>query len=292
MKKLLYKYRNGNYDVFIFDDGTKIRRNNEDELIAAFPESIDMKISNRCDMGCPQCHEKSVPNGALANLNHPLLDSLHPGTELALGGGNVLEHPELEYFLRRMAAKHIICNMTLHFYHFLANYEYIKYLSDEGLIHGIGISINTTITDDTIEKIKSIPNTVIHTIAGIIPWEGYMKLANHNLKLLILGYKTYGRGIKYWQDNNDSIATEIVHLTKNLPYLFQHFSVVSFDNLALEQLDVKSMVDEKTWEQSYMGDDGKYTMYVDLVEERFATSSVSPRMPIHVNNIDELFKEV
>ena len=291
MKSLLGSYKNGNYNVYIFEDGTKIRHNNENELIAAFPESIDMKISNRCDRGCPQCHERSIPYGKLANLHHPLLDSLHPYTELALGGGNVLEHPGLEDFLKRMAAKNIVCNMTLHLNHFISNYKYIKFLSENKLIHGIGISINEPITDIIIEKIKSIPNTVIHTIAGIMPWKGYEALADNGLKLLILGYKIHGRGIVYFNNNDDSIINGILTLKEKLPYLFKHFSVVSFDNLALEQLNVQYMVDKETWEQSYMGDDGKYTMYVDLVEEEFATSSISPRYPIHSNNIEELFKE-
>ena len=291
MKKLIGSYKNGNYKVYIFNDGTKIRYNKENELIAAFPESIDMKISNRCDRGCPQCHEQSVPNGAIANLHHPLLDSLHPYTELALGGGNVLEHPELEDFLKRMAAKHIICNMTLHLDHFLSNYDYIKYLSDNNLIHGIGISINQVVDDNVIERIKSIPNTVIHVIAGVMPLAGYFKLANYDLKLLILGYKMFGRGIQY-AENHCEIWNNIDVLEERLPYLFKRFSSISFDNLALEQLHVRNYVNEITWEQSYMGDDGKYTMYVDLVKEEFATSSVSPRIKIHSNNIDDLFKEV
>ena len=45
MKKLLSKYRNGNYNVAIFDDGTKIRYNNLDCLVLEFVESMDMKIS-------------------------------------------------------------------------------------------------------------------------------------------------------------------------------------------------------------------------------------------------------
>lgn len=48
MKKLLSKYRNGNYNVMIFEDGTKIRYNDLDCLIPEFPESMDMKISNFC----------------------------------------------------------------------------------------------------------------------------------------------------------------------------------------------------------------------------------------------------
>ena len=291
MKKLLGSYKNGNYNVLMFEDGTKIRMNNEDELIAAFPESIDMKISNRCNMGCPQCHEQSVPDGALANLHHPLLDSLHPYTELALGGGNVFEHPDLDDFLFRMARKHIICNITVHAHHFIQYFNEIQYHVEHGTLHGIGVSVNEPISDEFINYLKLIPNVVVHVIAGVVPWETLVKLSNNNIKLLILGYKTFGRGVQYAENHNE-IWNNIEQLKERLPYLFKHFPIVSFDNLALEQLNVKDLVDEKTWEQSYMGDDGKYTMYVDLVKEEFATSSVSPRQRIHSNNIEDLFKEV
>ena len=125
MRKIIAQYKNGNYNVMLYNDGTKIRFNNEDYMEAEFPESIDCKISNRCDMGCPMCHERSVPNGALANLNHPIFDSLHAGTELALGGGNVLEHTGLENFLARMRDQGIICNMTIHLDHFIRIFKAI-----------------------------------------------------------------------------------------------------------------------------------------------------------------------
>ena len=292
MKKLLGSYKNGNYNVLLFEDGTKIRHNNENELIAAFPESIDLKISNRCNMVCSQCHEESVPDGALANLHHPLLDSLHLYTELALGGGNILEHPELEDFLKRMAARHIICNATLHLHHFLTNYDYLLDLSRRGLIHGLGVSVNSLIDEETVNKIKNFPNAVVHTIAGIMPWSGYVELANHNLKMLILGYKTYGRGVSYWCEEFDNIHDNIEILRQRLPYLMSRFSLISFDNLALEQLQIRELVGEEIWEKYYMGDDGQYTMYIDLVKQEYAISSVSPRIPIDSNKIEELFKKV
>ena len=38
---LLYKYKNGNYMVRIFEDGTKERYTLEDEFNPTFPERID-----------------------------------------------------------------------------------------------------------------------------------------------------------------------------------------------------------------------------------------------------------
>lgn len=291
MKKILGTYENGDYTVMMFNDGTKIRFNNKATMRADFPESIDMKISNRCDKGCPMCHEQSVPDGELANLSHPLLDSLHPYTELALGGGNVLEHPDLFPFLSRMKDKNVICNMTLHLDHFLGADSYIKWLQEEGYIHGVGISVNKVIDRDTIDKIMAIPNTVVHTIAGIMPQEGYKSLYYRNIKLLILGYKNYGRGAEYIK-HDDGIMDRIGILHDNIMSMMDCFNLISFDNLALEQLRIKDLVDKDTWERCYMGDDGEATMYIDLVKEQFAKSSVSPRIDINSNKIEDLFNQV
>ena len=47
MKKILGKYRNGNYSVCIFDDGTKIRKTDDDEFCPDFAENIDLKITDK-----------------------------------------------------------------------------------------------------------------------------------------------------------------------------------------------------------------------------------------------------
>lgn len=291
MKKILGTYKNGDYTVMMFNDGTKIRFNNKATMRADFPESIDMKISNRCDKGCPMCHEQSVPDGELANLEHPLLDSLHSYTELALGGGNVLDHPYLFTFLSRMKDQKVICNMTLHIGHFLDFDPYIKYLQDEGYIHGIGISVNNVIDSGIIDRIMALPNTVVHTIAGIMPQEGFKALYDRNIKLLILGYKNYGRGAEYIKHNTE-ITNRIEDLHNNIIDMMPHFNLISFDNLALEQLHIKELVDKDTWERCYMGDDGEVTMYIDLCKKQFAKSSVSPRIDINSNKIEDLFNQV
>ncbi len=293
MIDILHQYKNGNYTVCIYQDGSKIRWNNEDYFAPQFPESIDMKISNRCDMGCAYCHEQSTHDGAIADLNHPLLDSLHPGMELALGGGNVLENPGLEEFLVKMRDKGIICNITLHVEHFRANFNYIQYLVEQRLVYGVGVSVNNNINLETINLLRSIPNAVVHCIAGVVQPEVLEKMALNDLKLLLLGYKNFGRGVMYKEkDENYSIGRGIEWLRENLAWLRDNFKLVSFDNLALQQLHVREFVGEEAWSQNYMGDDGQFTMYVDLVEKTFAKSSISERMPICNDNIDELFARV
>ena len=88
------KYRNGNYDVILnLENGTKIRRNDLDSLIPEYPESMDVKITNRCQHNCAMCHENSTKDGVHGDImNAKFIDTLHPYTELAIGGGNPLDN--------------------------------------------------------------------------------------------------------------------------------------------------------------------------------------------------------
>ena len=55
------KVKNGNYTMFIdLETGTKIRKNNLDCFIPEKPESMDIKITNNCDIGCAFCLKPST----------------------------------------------------------------------------------------------------------------------------------------------------------------------------------------------------------------------------------------
>ena len=74
--------------------------------------------------------------------------------------------------------------------------------------------------------------------------------------------------------------------------IWKKLEVVSFDNLALSQLDVKRFFSDKYWESIYMGNDGQYTMYIDLVKEEFAKSSTSINRFALMDNIVDMFNVV
>ena len=106
-------------------------------------------------------------------------------------------------------------------------------------------------------------------------------------------WKNYKYVMLYlYEHNGDEIKEGIDWLCNELPEIQQYYKLISFDNLALEQLKVRDWVDKKVWDTCYMGDDGKYTMYLDMVKEEFAMSSISPRYKINSNSIDELFRQV
>lgn len=288
MKKLGC-YQNGNYQVTIFDDGTKIRENDFDWFAPEYPESMDIKITNFCDRGCPWCHENSTPDGAHGDiLNSKFVDTLHPYTELAIGGGNPLSHPDLVPFLLKCKTLKLIPSMTVNQEHFIKEFDLIQKIAEQKLIYGIGVSL-TGVNDDLIQKLQALPNSVLHVIAGVVPVDDLKRLYDYDLKLLILGYKVFRRGKDYY---SDSVAKRKKNLYALLPELIKHFQVVSFDNLAVCQLDVKRLMTDKEWKEFYMGNDGQFTMYIDLVKREFAKSSTATERYPLLDDIKSMFKRV
>lgn len=289
MSELLNKYKNGNYRVEIYSDGTKYRIARTTKLKPKFPESMDLKITNYCDLGCPMCHEMSTKEGKHGNLKHHFFKTLKAGTELAIGGGNPLSHPGLEEFLIRMKKQGVICNMTVNQKHFMEENAKIFELSQRGLITALGISLSNSNDNMFIELVRSIKNTVLHVINGIFDKGDYENLKNKGLKVLILGYKKHGRGLVYY---NDEVQSNMEWLKDSIHYVAKGFDIASFDNLAIKQLYMRRFFSKNDWGTYYMGDDGRFTMYVDVVLGLFAKSSVAETRYHIKRNIKSMFNVV
>lgn len=287
-RALLARYKNGNYVVRLYNDGTKIKSTLYDDFLADFPDSIDLKITDYCELNCPMCHEGSSANGRHADLNNPFLDGIRAGTELAIGGGNPLSHPDLLPFLAKMKRKGVVCNLTVNERHFLTNRALIERLICERLIYGLGISLNLY-DEQTLGFARLNQTVVFHAICGILNESSAKTLYGKNLKLLLLGYKDFGRGKSYRsQVINDNIAW----LKDNVLSLADNFAAVCFDNLALAQLDMRSKLPTDVFEQNYMGDDGQASMYVDMVNCQYAVSSVSLKRYPLPSSVVEAFNVV
>lgn len=335
----LYKtYKNGNYTVQLFSDGTKIRLLDKDEteFKPVFPENIDLKISDKCSIGCAYCHENSCPEGKVArgldkdfyldplkeyelridnnNFNYFLLNC-KPGTELAIGGGALSElNEQLWLFLAACYQYGIIANITVNSIELLNDKFFSKLLCyvsllnekcdrwkrlklfltqhpefnndihgiiGDNYINGLGISYNNNpkCKERMLYLKRLFPTAVvIHTIFGITTKEDYDWLAENGFKVLILGYKNFRRGEDYYEKNSERINQNMNDLKNNLNEYYRKCKRISFDCLATEQLKLKEFVNDDTrWEQSYMGDDGKFTMYVDMVNEVCAKNSTSTK---------------
>ena len=150
------------------------------------------------------CHEMSTLDGKHGKiLNVPLLNSLHQYTQLAVGGGNVLEHPDFLPFLIWCKEKKLIPSITLNQKHFMDNLQLIKDLADKKLIYGIGVSLIYP-TDELINAVREFPNAVIHVIAGIVSKTELERISDRGLKVLVLGYKQFRRGDEFYRSSPET----------------------------------------------------------------------------------------
>lgn len=267
-------YINGNTHVTIFADGTKIREYENDPL-PTYPESIDVKITNFCDMNCLYCHESSTTKGTHGNLDklYSVLSVLPPGVELALGGGNPLSHPDLFGFLEKLKNHGFICNLTVNQGHLKTYQNFILDLINKNLIKGLGVSVVNNNFTYVYPLLQHSKNIVFHVIAGVnnIKIIDTLMSITDNCKVLILGYKNYGFGVNFYSDDvNRNLQDWYLKIRSYLDKC-----TMSFDNLAIEQLNLKRHFTTEGWDSFYMGDDFTFTMYIDAVEEVFAPTSRS-----------------
>lgn len=180
----------------------------------------------------------------------------------------------------------------------MQNLDFIRKLRDEGLIYGLGISLSDPWQYGFVDAVKEFPNAVIHVINGIVTMQDLEELRNRGLKILILGYKEFRRGEKLYEtDAKERIDCLKQDLYNYLQEIVGHgwFDVVSFDNLAIKQLNPQRIMSKEAWDEMYMGDDGldgemtSASIYVDMVKREFARNSCAvDRYPI-MDNIEDMF---
>lgn len=91
----------------------------DNPTFAPVPELADISISNRCTKGCDYCYRSSTPNGALMTLEDycDVLDSMNSPEhgnvfQVALGGGEPLEHPDFFAIIDETVKRGIVPNFT------------------------------------------------------------------------------------------------------------------------------------------------------------------------------------
>jgi hypothetical protein len=297
--------QNGDYhSILSLYNGTKVRYSivdNPKEI--KYPESLDLKITNNCNLGgyCEWCHEGSDSNGRHCDVKHliPKLDGLQPGTEIAIGGGDPTTHPRLEYLLQEIKDRNLIANLTVNGLHLLPNtkvnksrIELLKRLQRDDLFTSLGITWNTAFKDrDVLYKtLNPFDHYVFHFVCGVHDVEDLENVFNQ--KILFLGYKQVGRGADYVDDQvfrKIGKTKQFVDYKLNDPYSLG----ICFDNLALEQLNIKGMLADDEWSSVYMGRDGEFTFYYDAVKQEYAVSSSSKdKHPINELSLVQAFQQL
>ena len=229
---LLASYRNGGYQVDIHTDGTKVRTAHDADDAPRLPEQMDFKLTDYCDAGCAWCHEKSTPKGLHGNVDRSvsLLKALPAGVEVAIGGGDPLSHPEFERFVREIRAHGLIPSVTVNGRHLERHRALLEALVHEGQLFGVGVSYS---------KEHGLPkwdyeHMVLHLIAGI-DHPAVLDEATRRMKVLVLGYKQFGRGKKLFEIRQTQVQETIDAWYREL-FTVARAHHLSFDNLAIDQL--------------------------------------------------------
>lgn len=270
-------FRNGNAEITIYNDGTRIIEF-EDQLQLDWPLNIDIRVSNRCSFGynpktdsafCSFCHESARTDGSECNYSmlKEQLNNLPKGIELAIGCNNLTE--KLSSFLGWCSLKRFICNLTINQGHLQRDLKDLQVLIDFEYVKGLGISYRSALKWNIPEYLLSYENTVFHVIAGIDTIEEVLNLASKGVKkVLVLGEKNFG-----FNEGKVDLKTQAhKEWYWYVRKLFDTFDVVSFDNLALEQLNIKRFFPGNEWEQF---NQGEHSFYINAVDEYFAPSSRS-----------------
>lgn len=273
------KYRNGNSVVTLdLRDGTRIIEYPDNEpLTLETPLNIDIRVSTQCPYGynvetqkstCAFCHESALVSGVECHygiLQKILMDAKLPrGTEIALGVNEVTDN--LVQFVKNLYRLGLVVNITM-------NERYILQYGDTGLkqmlpyVFGLGISYRSLQGCLSLpDWIAEYPHTVIHVINGIDDFDDVKELGIKYRKLLVLGEKDFGfnRG----KVNLDTL--EHKQWKSNIMQLTKIFDIVSFDNLGLQQLEIRGKITDEEYKSFYQGE---HSMYINAVEQYFAPSS-------------------
>ena len=274
-------FKNGNYWIYYKDmykkSMIKFRCTVQDhELIPEHPELIDLKITNKCSNKCSFCYQDSTIQGLHADPSviMSLVSTLQIPTEFAVGGGNILEHPQLpEIFNIIKKDKHIL-NITL-------NNKDIWRITQTQIdainkyVDGIGISVTC---EKELENFFRMVNKfekkyiTCHLIPEIIGYDETVKImqtlknvriTNIHFNVLFLGAKFLGRAQnltlnkftsqqlkKLFRDYGNNIGVDTSFINH-----YEEFFSKNYDNIFFTKQE------------------GEFSIYIDAVEGKCYKSS-------------------
>lgn len=282
---ILTEGHNGNAHIVIYENGSR-HVEFDGELRLDYPLNVDIKLSDRCPFGlnpvtkkavCEFCHESAQTDGQHGQFDDLIerLVQLPPTTEIAVGI-NQVDDAVID-FLARMRGAGYIVNATVN--QGLVQTGAHNDIVD--LVHGIGISFRSLKWNLT-DPVYRNPNTVVHVIAGIDDFETVKSL--NAPKILVLGEKDFGF-------NTGQVNTQSEnHLTwfRRIHELFDT-SLVSFDNLAIEQLKIRRFFREDSWNTFFQGE---HSIYINAVTGTYAPSSRSSNTLVWDIPIRDYFQQL
>ncbi|MDD4376301.1 MAG: radical SAM protein [Clostridia bacterium] len=245
----------------------------DDPSKAPWPELADISISNHCSKGCSYCYRDSSPNNSFISLEdyEYILKSLYNEEwgnifQVALGGGEPLEHPQFKEILEITKKYGIVANFTTNGVHL----NYNKLNEIKGLVGAIAISvtsINEIVNTDWYKHIKEFNNYFkinLHVILSrdsiknaIDILEGkYNDVLDGINAIIFLTYKPAGRA------NSDNILSNDVSFKKFMSLIDKNSCCCS---IGFDACFVPMLLSENAIDTNYIDscECGYFSIYID-----------------------------
>lgn len=303
-KKQLIK--NGNYFILIGSEDDKrlalrLSEQPDMELVPKYPELVDIKLTDVCHIGCAWCYQDSTSNSKHGNteLIKTVIKSLPTWTEVAFGGGDVLQHPDIVEILTFARNNGLTSsNVTMNWQSIMRYPDKVKEVMP--LLDAIGVSITGKgQIQKVIEKLQELdcyrPSRIcFHIIPDLYSKDLLIKILNEVAEnapqsdVLFLGYKTNGRGhlVKTKPKHADDMR-EIVN------YIIEKNINLQCDTKFIQ--DYLDVIKEVSSPLTYDIKEGEYSMNIDCVENFYSIASYNLSHTWEINdnfNIVEAFANV
>lgn len=273
------------WSIFNRVSGAKIRMSFDspgksvDVTKSTYPELVDVKITNFCPYGCAFCYQDSTKAGA-----HAPIDSLQNLArifgewrvfEVAIGGGEPTLHPNFVQILSMFRREGVVPNFTT---------RNVAWLRDDTLRESIlGVAGAFAFSVDSADQVNQLAaalsyhkvsknRATIQYIVGQDEGYGLYSIAeaalNAGIRLVLLGYKTNGRGSSLKTFKPDWIQS-LKEIAKSKNHKYARVGI----DTALAKEHEKELQKLGVDKILYTTQEGKFSMYIDAVEDFVAPSS-------------------
>ena len=276
--------------LFNRESGDKIRLSFKRNPIAlrctSVPELVDISITDFCVADCAFCYRNSNYEGKHAD-NQSLYNVMRSCEEMgvfeiAIGGGEPLDHPNIKNILSQFKNSTLRANLTTRHKSWLRDDKMRNLIFDTCGAVGISVDSAAEIEDmATALQYHGIRSdrVMAHVIMGTVSEHEFraMAVASHNsrIPLLLLGFKESGRGFKFKQKSGwkgyqkyDWFESVLIRLQEDdlMPArLGMDTPLVAELQPILERLEVP--------EWMYRTHEGENSMFIDAVHQTAGPSS-------------------
>lgn len=298
--------------------GTKLRWSRAPYEKASAPELVDVKITDYCGFGCKFCYQGSTREGQHAPLERieAIFDELSDmGVfEVAIGGGEPAHHPQFARIIRAAHARGLTFNFTAFGLDWLKDEEVIQALQDGGGSYssrgygmGVGISVHSKRDIVKVKRAREIlrenklynVNVMAQTVVGATPVTTIEPMLEACIKdripLLFLGFKETGRGAGYNRKRiADATMERLLVRARDAVLMKEGWQADTGFHLSVDTAFLDSygpLLDKlEVPHELRTSPEGKFSMYVDAVENRCGPSSYcDPALMAPINDIKAQF---